>query len=270
MLGAEWWQVWGKGWVQLQRKMSQVLGVISLLDFTTIRSILVWHVLLNLWTVYFFNFPNFFRAAVNRWWLKPRILNVQIQGSTYINIYFKLHKSEIARVRLCLYSTYTHWRHISTLHYYTTVLQINVTLPVTRPSRTWWGKCVAMYSLEIPTKITSSIYNVHSATLTHFFFLSSIFMLDLIKLRMKCCSTTYMSEDNPCTWPDGQPGPVSQVSGVCRKTGQGPSPYTSVSCTHQNGRWSMISLHGNINKIMNRDWCSITNINFYSASTTVT
>jgi hypothetical protein len=68
MLGAEWWQVRGKAWVQQQRKMSQVLGVTGLLDFTTIRSILVWRVLWNLWTVYFFNFPNFFRAAVNRWW----------------------------------------------------------------------------------------------------------------------------------------------------------------------------------------------------------
>ena len=33
MLEAEWWQVCGEAWVQGQRKMSQVLGAVGLLDF---------------------------------------------------------------------------------------------------------------------------------------------------------------------------------------------------------------------------------------------
>jgi hypothetical protein len=64
----------------------------------------------------------------------------------------------------------------------------------------------------------------------------------VMNVRMKYCTTTYMREEAPCTWPDGEPGPVSHVNGVCRKWGRGPLPYISVSCTHQNGRWSMSNL----------------------------
>ena len=37
---------------------------VGLLDFTTLRPILAW-MFWNLWTIYFFNFPNFFQAEVN-------------------------------------------------------------------------------------------------------------------------------------------------------------------------------------------------------------
>jgi hypothetical protein len=57
-LEAEWWQVHGEVWVRRQRKMSQVLGAFGLLDFTMLRPVLAWRALWNLWTIYFFNFPN--------------------------------------------------------------------------------------------------------------------------------------------------------------------------------------------------------------------
>jgi len=66
-LEAKWWQVCGEVWVQGQRKMSQVLGTFGLLDFTMLRPILAWRVFLNLWTVYFFNFPNFFPGRSQPW-----------------------------------------------------------------------------------------------------------------------------------------------------------------------------------------------------------
>jgi hypothetical protein len=69
-LEAEWWQVCGEAWLRVQRKMSHVLGAFGLLGFTTLRPVLAWRVFLNLWNVYFFNFPNFVRAAVNRGYLK--------------------------------------------------------------------------------------------------------------------------------------------------------------------------------------------------------
>ena len=40
--------------------MSQVLSAFGLLDFTMLRPVLAWRAFLNLRTVYFFNFPNFF------------------------------------------------------------------------------------------------------------------------------------------------------------------------------------------------------------------
>jgi hypothetical protein len=40
--------------------MSQVLDAFGLLDFTMLRPVLAWRAFLNLWTVCFFNFPNFF------------------------------------------------------------------------------------------------------------------------------------------------------------------------------------------------------------------
>jgi hypothetical protein len=46
--------------------MSQVLGAFGLLGFTMLRPILAWQVIGNLQTVYFFNFPNFMGAMVNR------------------------------------------------------------------------------------------------------------------------------------------------------------------------------------------------------------
>jgi len=78
-LEAEWWQVCGEVWVQGQRKMSQVLGAFGLLDFTMLRPILAWRVFLNLWTIYFFNFPNFFPGRG-----QPQILNPRIRQSTCI------------------------------------------------------------------------------------------------------------------------------------------------------------------------------------------
>jgi len=78
-LEAEWWQVCWEAWVREQRKMSQVLGRFGLLDFTTLWPVLAWRAFLNLWTVYFFNFPNFFSGHG-----QPRILNPQIWRSTCI------------------------------------------------------------------------------------------------------------------------------------------------------------------------------------------
>jgi hypothetical protein len=60
MLEAEWWQVCGEAWVLGQRKMSQVLGAFGLLDFTMLQPVLTSCAFWNLWTLYFFNFPNFF------------------------------------------------------------------------------------------------------------------------------------------------------------------------------------------------------------------
>jgi len=84
-LEAEFWQVCGEAWVRGQRKMSQVLGAFGMLDFAMLRPVLAWRAFWKLWTVYFFNFPIFFfRSAVNHGLLKPRILNLQIWGSTCI------------------------------------------------------------------------------------------------------------------------------------------------------------------------------------------
>ena len=41
-LEAEWWQVCGEAWVLGQRKISQVLGMFGLLDFTMLRPVLAW------------------------------------------------------------------------------------------------------------------------------------------------------------------------------------------------------------------------------------
>ena len=59
-LEAEWRQVCGEAWVRGQRKTSEVLGAFGLLDFTMLRIVLAWRTFWNLWTVYLFNFPNFF------------------------------------------------------------------------------------------------------------------------------------------------------------------------------------------------------------------
>jgi hypothetical protein len=48
MLEAEWWQVCGEAWIQGQGKMSQVLGMFGLLDFTMLQPVLAWCVFLNL------------------------------------------------------------------------------------------------------------------------------------------------------------------------------------------------------------------------------
>jgi len=65
-LEAEWWQVGREAWVHGKRKMSQVLGAFGLLDFTMLWLILAWCAFWNLWNIYFFNFPNFWGATVNR------------------------------------------------------------------------------------------------------------------------------------------------------------------------------------------------------------
>ena len=54
-----------RGSVGTGKKMSHVLGAFLLLDFTMLRPVLAWRAFWNLWTVYFFNFPIFFRPAVN-------------------------------------------------------------------------------------------------------------------------------------------------------------------------------------------------------------
>ena len=41
-LEAEWWQVCGEAWVRGQRKMSQILGAVWLLDFTMLWPVLAW------------------------------------------------------------------------------------------------------------------------------------------------------------------------------------------------------------------------------------
>ena len=56
----EGWQVCGEEWVQEQRKTSQVLDASGLLDFTMLWPVLTWRAFWKLWTVYYFNFPNFF------------------------------------------------------------------------------------------------------------------------------------------------------------------------------------------------------------------
>jgi hypothetical protein len=61
-LEAEWRQVlWGS--------MSQVLGTLGLLNFTMLRPVLAWQAFWNLLTVYFCNFPIFFRPrwTVDNW-----------------------------------------------------------------------------------------------------------------------------------------------------------------------------------------------------------
>ena len=85
---AEWWQVCEEEWVRGQRKMSQVLGAFGLLDFTIVWPVLAWRAFWNLWTVYFFNFPNFFSGRG-----KPRIwgsacnYKMQISCSRQILLY---------------------------------------------------------------------------------------------------------------------------------------------------------------------------------------
>jgi hypothetical protein len=57
-------------WLQGQRKMSQVLGIFGVLDFTMLQPVLAWCTFWNLWTIYFFNFPIYFRATVNHgYWI---------------------------------------------------------------------------------------------------------------------------------------------------------------------------------------------------------
>jgi len=74
-LEAEWWQVCGEACLQGQRKMSQVFGAFGLLDFTVLRPLVAWPAFLNLWTIYFSNFPNFFLAAANHRYGGPPVLS---------------------------------------------------------------------------------------------------------------------------------------------------------------------------------------------------
>ena len=73
-LEAEWCQVCVEMGVWGQREMSQVLGAFGLLDFTMLGPVLTWRAFWNLWTIYFFNFPIFFRSAVNRRYGGPPVL----------------------------------------------------------------------------------------------------------------------------------------------------------------------------------------------------
>ena len=89
MLEPEWWQVWREAWVWGQRKMSQVVGAFGPLDFTMLRPVLAWRAFLNLWTVYFFNFPNSFSGRS-----QPRITgSVDTESAdTAVNLYLILLK----------------------------------------------------------------------------------------------------------------------------------------------------------------------------------
>jgi hypothetical protein len=64
-LEAELWQVCGEACVRGERKMRQVLGAFGLPNLTMLRPVLSWCAFWNIWTVYSFNFPIFFRAATN-------------------------------------------------------------------------------------------------------------------------------------------------------------------------------------------------------------
>ena len=59
-LEAEWWPVCGEVWVRGKMNMGQVLGTFVLLHFTMLQPVLAWRTFLNLQTVQFFSFPNFF------------------------------------------------------------------------------------------------------------------------------------------------------------------------------------------------------------------
>jgi hypothetical protein len=58
---------WGQG----HKKMSQVLSILGLLDFTMLRPFLAWRTFWNLWTVYFFTFPIFSGCSKPQLTLSP-------------------------------------------------------------------------------------------------------------------------------------------------------------------------------------------------------
>jgi len=106
-LEAEWWQVCGEAGVRGQSKISQTLGAFRLLNFTMLWPVLAGHAFWNIWTVYFFNFPNFFRAAVNcRYWIcgygGPAVLMKQnsvklTMGSEISNEKYKIERTSIGQ-----------------------------------------------------------------------------------------------------------------------------------------------------------------------------
>jgi len=103
-LEAEWWQVCGEAWVRGQRKMSQVLGAFGLLGFIMLGPVLAWRVFWNLWTAYFFNFPIFYRAAVNRgYWIRG-------YGGPLVRVYTQpVHNRALhTYINVCIY-THPHW-----------------------------------------------------------------------------------------------------------------------------------------------------------------
>jgi hypothetical protein len=60
------WLLW---WELGQRRMSQVLGALELLNFTMLWPVLAWHSFWNLWTVCFFTYPVFLglRQTADDW-----------------------------------------------------------------------------------------------------------------------------------------------------------------------------------------------------------
>jgi hypothetical protein len=68
--------------------MSQVLSTFGLLDFTMLWPVHAGSAFLNLWTIYFFNFPNFLGAAVNCRYGGPPVLPKSRQGVP-INIWLQ-------------------------------------------------------------------------------------------------------------------------------------------------------------------------------------
>jgi hypothetical protein len=158
-LEAEWWQVCGEAWVRGQRKMSQVLGAFGLLHFTMLRPVLPRRAFLNLWTVYFFNFPIFFRATANRGYGGPPVyttavfnptagLTITNNPSVLINVqiwkYFTFAK-QISRGGKVHASTYQQYLHVnSSSSYSTTALLVWPWLPlhVNYPSEFSVWKCL--------------------------------------------------------------------------------------------------------------------------------
>jgi hypothetical protein len=123
-LGAEWWQVlWGSARTE-RRKMSQVLGTFGLLDFTLLQYVLAWRAFWIVWTIYFFNFPIYFQAAVNcRYWISGyggmTVYSTETQQNTIISGIKEIHPC-------CQLDVVWHWwhycaffpfRHSSTLLY---------------------------------------------------------------------------------------------------------------------------------------------------------
>jgi hypothetical protein len=105
-LEAEWSQVCGEAWVRGRRKMNQVLGAFGLLHFTMLRPVLAWRALWNVWTVYFFNFLNFFFGGRGQ----PRILeNADTESvDTAVHLYIGLALTKVHR-----HFKLNIWKHMS-------------------------------------------------------------------------------------------------------------------------------------------------------------
>ena len=68
--------------------MGQVLGAFGVLDFTLLPPILAWCAFWNLWTVYFFNFPNYFSGRVKPRMRGPPVLHFSHDEPNRSSLYF--------------------------------------------------------------------------------------------------------------------------------------------------------------------------------------